>query len=63
MTFPVRDLVHTEFSWVYIVETRDETTQILLINALCGLPVDPCHILNIREIHFRAQRADVLLES
>ncbi len=63
MTFPVCDLVHTEFRWVDSVEARDESTQILLIDALCGLPVYPCHIRNIREIHLRAQRADVLLES
>jgi len=59
----LRDLVHTEFRWVDSVEARDETTQILLIDALSGLPVDSCHIRNIREIHLRAQRADVLLES
>ena len=59
----LRDLVHTEFCWVDNVEARDETTQIFLIDALCSLPVDSCHIRNIREIHLRAQRADVLLES
>ena len=62
MTFFVRDLVNAEPRRVQLVESNDESAQVLLVDPFRRFPVDLCHRCDVGERHLRTEQAHIVLK-